>query len=480
MASDAEMHSNNLYRADPTKPQPFQLGRPLRELNRDKRRGYIEDMRKTISNIADFLTYPYQVREIYSLPASAEETWQILMTWLKTKLDGNFDSDLDAIEAFRDVSQITLGEVETILRLLGMFRNYVQDTKFFFKQNEQAEPAILELPLEFIEMGWKILMQDGIVHSLFGPNRSGKSNLASHICRWLAKQGNIVVITNLAFFDTTLERYPNLHYTVFDSGMLTRIAQEKIKHGGHMKFFRMYDETDARFNTQNRQGAEIKNAGVFFKQMGKLGLSTCFIFKNERHIPPEFQRDRSKNKLPGGTVGYYLHMGGYAVMDQLYGQVDIQYYKHRWQRRTCVLLEDENGVCMPTIHGIPNEEGYYWHAMPCTSVQDVHWNKVMKDLQAVDLPRSNKPEVIDRWHRDLGYLVLERLPEWRLDGQGFETARMSTVLQFTNDYYERLISIGKGSWARASRKVADTYGVQMPGEALREAWTTWKEEVVAI
>ncbi len=476
MAGDAEQPlGSDIYQAAQGKPDPYQIA-AIQALGTIVEEGFVEDSARTIRIMLHAASYITDFRKKYPENKVAIEEHQRMDRWFHNLCARR------GVKRFDQVRRIRVDDVNDLWTLLESFRNRIDATRFFFKKHEDVpEPAVLEMPLEIVIDGWKILVKDGIVSFIEGANRSGKSNLASYICRWLAQLGYVVVISNLAFIPKrTLERYPNLEYTVFDSGMLARVAQEKIKHGGKMKFLWMYDEADAFWNTQNRQGDEIKNAGIFLKQMGKFGMAACFIFKNERHIPPEYQRDRSKNKLPGGAVGYYLHMGAYPQMDPFYGTTSIGYYRNRWQRQSSVLLENAEGELCPTINGIPNEAPYYWTAMPCTTVHDISWAAVMKDLQDVDLPADTQPSVIDQWHRDLGYMVLDRLPHWRVDGAGLARVRQASVLRFTNDYYERLIKIGKGSWERAARKVDETYHLEIEGPDLKEKWQSWRENIVPL
>ncbi len=107
-----------------------------------------------------------------------------------------------------------------------------------------------------------------------------------------------------------------------------------------------------------------------------------------------------------------------------------------------------------------------------------YWAAVMKDLQDVDLPADNTPAIIDQWHRDLGYLIIDKLPHWQVGGVGLERVRQAAVLRFTNDYYERLIKIGKGSWERAARKVDEAYHHQVEGTTLKEQWRSWRDKVI--
>jgi len=378
---------------------------------------------------------------------------------------------------YEEVPTISFEEFKKVLLdILCRWYNGYQVTDSFFPKTEEQDPPLQEIDAGWLEFGWLNLIQDGVIHLQVGPPRGGKTNSDSYIARNIAgkmfKGAEVHVITNVSFYDRTLKSYPNIHRCVYLSDVFFTIGQLKVKYGAAVKILVIWDEADATIRTTGRTGKKIGWVGVFTKQMGKFGVSLLLNFKHLRDADPKWQ---DKN-MPGGTIGYKLHMGAYPIYKG--GKATLGYFKKQGDRQQHLLLEDDEGNFVPPISNIPNEARYYQHDMITHLVLDLDMDEFVNEAMKIRPARDASPKQLDAWHREQGWFLLEGAPLWKLGGESLRAARDAAILEFLEEIQEK-IEDNRATWNDAATFLKKRYRVTMTGIQCREKWRRYRRKMDA-
>jgi len=362
---------------------------------------------------------------------------------------------------------------KVLMKILCRWYNGYQVTDSFFPKAEEKDPPLQEIDAGWIEYGFLNLIQDGVIHLQVGSPRGGKTNSDSYIARTVAgkiyKGAEVHVITNVSFYDRTLKNHPHIHRCVYLSDVFLEIGKLKIRYGAAVKILLIWDEADATIRTTGRTGKKIGWVGVFTKQMGKFGVSALLNFKHLRDVDPKWV---DKN-VPGGTIGYKLHMGAYPVYKG--GKATLSYFKKQADRQQHLLLEDDEGGFVPPITNIPDEARYYQHDMITHLVLDLDMDLFVAEAMKIQPARDGSAHQLHRWHKEQGYFLLEGVPLWKLGSEDLRAARDAAIIEFLDEIQEK-IDNNRATWGDAAAFLKKHYRVKMSGIQCREKWRRWRRK----
>ena len=371
-----------------------------------------------------------------SKPIYVKKFWQILRSIQRAanadKSAGLYYENLGTImktiternraRAFNEVRYLSEGEFE---ELFDACTDFIDDFDFsdsmLKPRNNGDRVTIYGTPMEW---NWSWIARDpGTFNIMVGQSSSGKTNMLCKIGIILAKEYDVMVITNLAYHNGVLRKNPNIFHTTRMSEMIWKSAETRRDHP-HKIIIYIIDEMATRMHRGASGTKEMYTMEALMFQMRKLNISFLGIFQDIRSVGPAFRpKEGQEHEVPKHSS--FLMLKGYGIEYEEGYPITYPFTPRSKSALTTLLIRFKDGVDM-LIDNIHNYRKLY-NTEEATSFDngfDVF--ALMGALK--ERPGSEDEGDVPRWRIANAEYIIEHIDEWIIDDKGKGTFGVSRAV----------------------------------------------------